>query len=54
MAKKFEHERKKVENITVFSNVLNRDTTKEIFFFKKWQEGYSKFKRHNKIRFRFD
>lgn len=38
-------QRKKLEDINVFSNILNRNTKKNIFLFKKWQEGYVKFLR---------
>lgn len=36
-------QRKKFEKINVFSNILNQNKDKNIFLFKKWQEGYVKF-----------
>lgn len=44
IAKKFNKEKEKVESINIFSNILNRNSNTNIFFFKKWQEGYRKFK----------
>jgi hypothetical protein len=43
IAKKFNKEKEKVESRNVFSNILNRNSNTNIFFFKKWQEGYRKF-----------
>lgn len=40
--------RENLENINVFSNLLNRNKDKNIFLFKKWQEGYVKFLREIK------
>lgn len=36
-------QREDLENINVFSNILNRNIEKKIFLFLKWQEGYVKF-----------
>ncbi|MBI5640803.1 MAG: RNA-directed DNA polymerase [Nitrospirae bacterium] len=44
IADKFSDKRLVVENENVYSNILNRDEDKNLFFFKKWQEGYSKFR----------
>ncbi|MBF0344709.1 MAG: hypothetical protein HQL06_10820 [Nitrospirae bacterium] len=52
LASKFKAQRKEVENISVFSNILNSDDKKPLFFFRKWQEGYARFKR--KIKDYFD
>jgi len=43
IADRFSEKRKKVENIYVFSNILNRDKNKSIFLFEKWRKGYQKF-----------
>jgi len=43
VAKKFSKAKKTVEFRNVFSNILNRNRNTNIFFFKKWQEGYKKF-----------
>lgn len=43
IAKKFNKEKERVEFRNVFSNILNRNSNTNIFFFKKWQEGYGKF-----------
>jgi len=40
---KFSKSRFHIEGINVFSYLFNRDKNKDIFVFKKWQEGYSKF-----------
>lgn len=45
IAKKFSKAREEVELRNVFSNILNRERNTNIFFFKKWQEGYEKFKK---------
>lgn len=36
-------QRKNLEDVNVFSNILNRNAEKKIFLFKKWREGYVKF-----------
>lgn len=41
----FIDQRDEIENINVFSNLFNRNVDKNIFLFKKWQEGYRKFTR---------
>jgi hypothetical protein len=43
ISSKFQGKRKSIENNYVFSNILNPYKSKNIFFFKKWQEGYKKF-----------
>jgi len=43
IAKKFSKAKEIVEFREVFSNILNRNVNTNIFFFKKWQEGYGKF-----------
>lgn len=43
VAKKFSKARRDVEFKNVFSNILNRDKTTEIFFLRKWQESYGAF-----------
>lgn len=44
IANKFLSKRKMVEGINVFSNLINKDKDKDLFFFKKWQEGYRAFR----------
>jgi len=48
IADKFSRKRQEVEFENVFSYILNRDREKNIFFLKKWQEGYLKFIRRIK------
>jgi len=43
IANKIDKTRTKVENINVFSNLINRDPSSQIFFLQKWQEGYKLF-----------
>lgn len=43
IADKFLKKRKEVEFNTIFSHILNENKQTQIFFFKKWQEGYRKF-----------
>lgn len=43
IAVKFFKKRKEVEDVTVFSHILNDDNNTQIYFFKKWQDGYKKF-----------
>lgn len=52
IAKKFSEQREQVEFTNVFSYVLNRNRRKDIFLFKKWQEGYIKFLK--KIKYYFN
>ncbi len=44
-ADKLSDRRNNLEYKFVFSNILNRDKRKGIFFLKKWQEGYRRFRR---------
>jgi retron-type reverse transcriptase len=39
IAEKFDDQRKVLENVNVFSNIINRNIDKDLFFYKKWQEG---------------
>ena len=41
--KKFIKKREAIENINVFSNLLNYNKNKELFFFKNWKIGYITF-----------
>ena len=43
IAEKFNKEKERVEFKSAFSNILNRNRRTNIFFFKKWQEGYRRF-----------
>ena len=49
IAVKFIESRKEVENSNVFSVLLNQNDDKNIFFFKKWQEGYLRYLKKIKI-----
>lgn len=52
IATKFSEQREQVEFTNVFSYALNRNKRKDIFLFKKWQEGYIKFLK--KIKYYFN
>lgn len=48
LADKFYIRRKKVENKTVYSHILNSGKDKDIFFFEKWQTSYKRFQNKTK------